>query len=220
MTKKKRGRWDNLKKNKNLKLRQDYINTHYINGMDSITGDKKTEGIRPMTPEEKDYLSGFYGEYINASFGEDPMMVTSESNKEKIKSLEKEYDELEKKVASLDPIKNMKERNPLARRMVDIRSEIVELDAKKDSYNRNNARNRCVLNKGKAINTLEFRTWGEFDQDTIGTEENVTEERVLDYDEKLKLYKHLNKNYPGMFTFEEVNKMSLELIYEIISTRG
>ena len=75
------------------------------------------------------------------------------------------------------------------------------------------------MNKGKAINTVEFRTWGEFDQDTIASEVPVKEERVLNYEEKLKLYKHLNKTHPGMFSFEDINKMSLELIYEILLTK-
>jgi hypothetical protein len=220
MKKKKRGKWDNLKKNKNLKLRRDYINTHYINGMDSITGDKKLEGLRELTSEEKDYLSDFYGEYINASFNEDSLMKTSETNKAQIIKLKKEYKDLEKVVSNLDPIKDMNKRNPLAKRMVTIKSELIELDIKKDSYNRNNARNRCVLNKGKAINTVEFRNWGELDQDTIGFVENNGEDTSLNYDQKIKLFKHLNKNYPGMFTFDQINEMTLELIYEILSTRG
>lgn len=133
--------------------------------MKSIT--KKGQGIRPLTDEEKDYLNEFYGEYINASFGEDNLMQTPEENKTKIKELQIEYEILENEIKDLDPIENMSERNEMARRMVDIKSEIVELDYKKDSYNRNNARNRCLLNKGKLTNNLEFRSWEEFDQNTI-----------------------------------------------------
>jgi len=222
MAKKKRGRWDNLKQNKNLKLRRDYINTHYINGMSSITGDKSVESIRALDNEEKDFLNDFYGEYINASFSDHPLNKTSNENKKKIVKLKEESESLEKQIKKLDPVKDMKKRNPLSRRLVDIKSEIIELDAKKDSYNRNNARNRCVLNKGKAINTVEFRNWGEFDQDTISyeDEEVLESNRILDYEEKLKLHKHLTKYYPGMFTFEEIDSLDLELIYEILSSRG
>lgn len=219
-SKSKRGRWDNLKRNKNLKLRRDYINTHYINGMESITNSKE-EGIRPLTDEEKDYLNSFYGEYVNASFTDKPLMKTSKKNQNKIKTLKKEMEDLENKISKLDPIKDMKERNPLSRRLVGIKSEIVELDAKKDSYNRNNARNRCILNKGKAMNTVELRSWGEFDQDNISYPDDKYEtDIVLDNNEKKKLYKNIEKVYPGMFTFDEINSMSLELLYEILSSRG
>ena len=217
MKKRKRGKWDNLRRNKNLKLRRDYINTHYIDGMDSITGDKNIEGIRPMTPEEKDYLSNFYGEYVNASFSENPLMETSEENKQKIKELKDEYKRLERKVFKLDPIKDMQKRNPLALRMVDIKSEIVRLDLKKDSYHRNNARNRCLLNKGKAINTVEFRTWEDLDQDTISNNLEYYEEKTMTYDEKYKLFQKINQIYPNVFTFEDINKMNAELIYEILN---
>lgn len=218
--KKKRGRWDNLKRNKNLKLRRDYINTHYINGMESITNSKE-EGIRALKDDEKDYLNSFYGEYVNASFSDKPLMKTSKKNINKIKLINKEIEELEERISNLDPIKDMKERNPLSRRLVDLKLEVVELDAKKDSYNRNNARNRCILNKGKAINTVELRSWGEFDQDNISyPDEGYETDIVLDNTEKKKLFKNIEKVYPGMFTFEEINSMSLELLYEILSSRG
>lgn len=37
----------------------------------------------------------------------------------------------------------------------------------KDCTDRNNARNRCLLNKKKATNELKFRSWEELDQNTI-----------------------------------------------------
>ena len=55
--KKKRGRWDNLNKRKNLKLRQDYMDTFFINGVTSVTGEGK--GIRALSDEEKDWLDDF-----------------------------------------------------------------------------------------------------------------------------------------------------------------
>jgi hypothetical protein len=174
VAKKKRKRWDNLKRNRNLKHRRDYIETHYIDGMESITG--KGEGIRPLTPEEKDWLDKFYGEFVNASVSHD------------------DYD------------------NQLHN----------DRDMVKDCYDRNNARNRCVLNKGKAINKIDFRTWGELDQDTISDSVDYKDEmseRLDDYESKYKMYKKVSKEYPDLFTFEEFMSYDINMIYDIISSK-
>lgn len=174
MAKKKRKRWDNLKKNRNLKHRRDYIETHYIDGMESITG--KGEGIRPLTPEEKDWLDKFYGEYVNASVSHD------------------EYD---------DQLHNNR-------------------DMVKDCYDRNNARNRCVLNKGKAINTLEFRTWGDLDQDTISDHvdyKNEMSDRLNEFENKYKMFKKVDKAYPNLFDYDEFMSYDVQMIYNIINSK-
>lgn len=171
MAKKRRGRWDNLIKKKNLKLRQDYMDVHFLNGVESVTGEG--QGLRPLTEEEKDWLNEFYGEYYNASVNH------------------KSYDE----------------------QMHD-NQEMV-----KDCYDRNNARNRCLLNKGKAINTVEFRSWGEFDQKTIDDGTNHQEEqdfKMFDYEQKEKMFKRINKNYPGLFELDEFMSYDIELIFEKI----
>jgi len=174
VAKKKRKRWDNLKRNRNLKHRRDYIETHYIDGMGSITG--KGEGIRPLTAEEKDWLDKFYGEYVNASVSHD------------------EYD---------DQLHNNR-------------------DMVKDCYDRNNSRNRCVLNKGKAINKIDFRTWGELDQDTISNTVDYKDEmsdRLDDYESKYKMYKKVSKEYPDLFTFGEFMSYDINMIYDIINSK-
>lgn len=171
MAKKRRGRWDNLIKKKNLKLRQDYMDVHFLNGVESVTGEG--QGLRPLTEEEKDWLNEFYGEYYNASVNH------------------KSYDE----------------------QMHDTQEMV------KDCYDRNNARNRCLLNKGKAINTVEFRSWGEFDQKTIDDGTNHQEEqdfKMFDYEQKEKMFKRINKNYPGLFEFDEFMSYDIELIFEKI----
>lgn len=171
MAKKKRGRWDNLTKSKNLKLRQDYMDVHFLNGVKSITGNG--EGIRALTEEEKDWLNEFYGEYYNASVNH------------------RSYDE-----------------------QLHDNQEMV-----KDCYDRNNARNRCLLNKGKAINTVEFRNWGEFDQKTIDDDIEYEEEtsiKFFEHTEKEKLYKRIEKNYPGLFEYDEFMSYDIHMIFEKI----
>jgi hypothetical protein len=169
----KRGRWDNLNKRKNLKLRQDYMDTFFINGVTSVTGEGK--GIRALTEEEKDWLNNFYGEYYNAS-------VNHRSYEEQLHDNE----------------------------------ELV-----KDCYDRNNSRNRCLLNKGKAINKVEFRSWKDFDQDTIHDDfiyENEQSIRLDDYDHKKKMYNRINKIYPDLFEFNEFMSYDIELIFEKIKS--
>lgn len=172
MAKKKRKKLDNLKRNKNLKHRRDYIETHYINGMPSITGEG--EGIRALTMEEKLWLDKFYGEYVNASVSHN------------------EYD---------DQLHNNR-------------------DMVKDCYDRNNARNRCVLNKGKAINKIEFRTWGELDQDMISgeIEYNDNMSNTLDeFENKLKMYKKVSKAYPDLFEYDEFMSYDVTMIMNKIA---
>lgn len=168
--KKKRGRWDNLKKNKNLKLRQDYMDVHFLNGVKSVTG--KGKGIRPLTEKEKDWYNEFYGEYYNAS-------VNHESYDNQLHDDE---------------------------------------DLVRDCYDRNNSRNRCLLNKGKAINKVEFRTWGEFDQDTISDsfDEYLDEfsDKVDDYDYRVRMFRRISKAYPNVFEFDEFMSYDMEMIYK------
>lgn len=47
----------------------------------------------------------------------------------------------------------------------------------KDCTDRNNQRNRCLLNRAKSTNNIEFRSWEEFDESTISEEL-----RYSDYD--------------------------------------
>lgn len=65
----------------------------------------------------------------------------------------------------------------------------------RDCYSRNNARNRCLLNKGKATNEVEFRSWEEFDQNTIA--------QLEDHDLEL-----LNAYYAGLLDDENESEDS------------
>lgn len=56
-----------LSKNENLRLRQDYMDVDYINGVRDANGKMV---IRPLTDEEKTFLNNFYKEDLNASINE------------------------------------------------------------------------------------------------------------------------------------------------------
>lgn len=172
----KRGRWDNLKKEKNLKLRQDYMDTHYVNGVPSITG--KGQGIPAMSAEDKDWLNRFYGEFNNAAVNHDDYSEQLHNTEELVK----------------------------------------------DCYDRNNARNRCQVNKYKAINKLKFRNWKDLDQDTIGGDfedrfDDIND-RMADHEEKTKMFKRISKVYPDLFELDEFMSFDIEMIYEKIKNQG
>lgn len=118
-------RHPNLKKRYNLKVRQDYIDTHYINGVDSVTGEGK--GLRPLNEEELDWLNKFYGEYVNAS-------VNQKSHEDQLHNTE----------------------------------ELV-----KDCYNKNNARNRCVMNKVKKLDRLKYESDVDVNLSDIDCDEDI-----------------------------------------------
>lgn len=151
------------------------MDVHFLNGVESVTGEG--QGIRALTPEEKDWLNEFYGEYYNASVNHREYNDQLHDNKEMVK----------------------------------------------DCYDRNNARNRCLLNKGKAINTVEFRSWGEFDQKTIDDGEIYEEEvdfKTYDYESKNKMFKKINKNYPGLFDLDEFMSYDIQMIFEKIKNNS
>jgi hypothetical protein len=54
-----------LQRRLNRKIRQDYIEPDYINGVTGVDG---KQAIRALTGEEKSWLNRFYEEYIIASF--------------------------------------------------------------------------------------------------------------------------------------------------------
>lgn len=54
-----------LNKSVNLKIRSDYIEPGYVNGVRSVDG--SGEGIRPLNEEELEWLNKFYSEYVGAS---------------------------------------------------------------------------------------------------------------------------------------------------------
>lgn len=134
--------------------------------------------IRPMTEEEIAFLDKFYEEYIVTTLSKDDDNelvhednILSEGREERAKkyeALKAEREYVKKKLDKLDPIKDMAERNVLARKYVDLKDEIRRHKPyDKETYDRNNDRNNDLYNKLKMINDLELKTWGEWDQNNI-----------------------------------------------------
>lgn len=137
-----RAKYPALERKYNLKTRQDYIELDYVNGVINSDGECV---IRALNDEEKTFLNAYYEEVVGANFIHD-------------KDLRRLYEEM----------KPLKRRNDL-----DV-GELDDLSILQDEYNKradevllysnhsdqkkiygeNNARNRCLYNKTKAIGIL------------------------------------------------------------------
>ncbi len=161
-TRRSKTKYPNLKKSMNLKARRDYIETHYVNGMKSVTGDG-SEGIRALTVEEKEWLNTFYGEYVNASFTKSDLDIHShdEGTEQRIMDVR---DALTMYKAKIKKNKMAKE-DWIAYN--DFKDELYEIDYYKNSTDRNNQRNRCLYNETKKRGMLVKRSPKEMDDDTI-----------------------------------------------------
>lgn len=95
----------------NTKVRKDYIEADYINGVKNSKGETV---IRALTEEEKAWLNDFYGEFINAN-------VKREGG-------------------------------------------IIDWEDRKEIYNANNSRNRCIYNQKKIRGMLIDLDVDEYDK--------------------------------------------------------
>lgn len=155
-----------LKTNLNIKRRQDYLdNIHYVDGVKSVDG--KSEGIRGLNPDEKEWLNKFNKEFYGASFEDDDSL-----------NLHQKTASDEEILATRDYISDLRKR-AAKEKDSDIAAELYEeleimlvllseLHPQKKCTDANNARNRCLLNKGKATNEVKFIPWETVDQNVIG----------------------------------------------------
>jgi seryl-tRNA synthetase len=133
-----------------IKSRKEFIDTDYING---VYDAENRQLIRPLTNEEKQWLNKFYKEHLHASFCEEDPMVKKLSQekkdkmKESIQSLSQQIKDLQKDINKLVITKNKIEKKI---------NKIKEKDLRRQIYENNNARNRCVLNRKKASKDLLY----------------------------------------------------------------
>lgn len=174
-----------LKKNLNLKSRRDYLPYDYYKGVESINEDG-TEGIRPMTDEEKEWLNQFNKEFVGASFSENESENLHQRTPKQLRRIEKLKKEIR---ASKDIIKRMEastkkyseEIKKEYKKLHKLEEERLAIDYKKQCTDANNDRNRCVTNIGKMTNKLKFRTMGEIDQDNLEMEDFDDYQDMLHY---------------------------------------
>lgn len=153
-----------LDKTFNLKTRSDLYDYDYINGYhDEETG----VTIRALTESEKEYLNKFTEEYVNAGFKPRKKRVHKQKKSEHPKNInlrqfnKKMLEHIKAMTESLNnsDIANTSKSN--LRRLIskfrnDVKKKIkremkfIKDFYKKDSYDSNNSRNRCILTRAKA----------------------------------------------------------------------
>jgi len=164
MAKKRKGKYPNLDKGKNLKRRADYIEPDYVNG---IKGEDGEYVIRPLTEEEKSWLNDFYGEtiavsdrYLNPTEQMMEYMKKKSNIKKEIKDIKKEKSYKSKKQSDKDSkIKSLLSKiDDIEEKLDQLRLEYGVLyptcDEHRELYNENNSRNFCLYNNRKARGML------------------------------------------------------------------
>lgn len=168
------------------------MDTHYIDGMPSITGDG-SQGIRPLTDEEKDWLDNFYRQDLIASWKPDEsgLIEGSEEFVAKIeKSLKKAKNSLKAAVKKKD-VELVRELNAT---IDELNEEYRKLNRKIDSYRRNNERNRCLHNQSKKTGKLVYVDYRSLDEDDatrlngLELEHLIVDDVDIDENEFIKLH--------------------------------
>ena len=132
-----------LQKKFNLKMRQDYIETEYVNGVYDKDGRML---MRPMNNDEKNFLNSFYEEVIGANFMHDNELRRLHGEMKILKD--------RKYLSEEENLKLMELQIEYFARADDVLLYSDHCDQKK-LYGENNARNRCVYNRSKSINMLD-----------------------------------------------------------------
>jgi hypothetical protein len=159
LQKRKDAKYPNLERDLNLKGRQDYIETEYIDGVyDDETGKLV---IRPLTNEEKQWLDSFYNEYVNVNLKDS--LIHDVMTEDQRKSLKNEVKKLNKRIKA-----NQQQINKLIIENNVLKNEVVELkklDYKGDIISAHNARNTCAFNFSKktyqqvSLDEFEYDDW-------------------------------------------------------------
>lgn len=170
MSRRNKSKYPNLRKKLNTKLRQDYMdNIDYIHG---VINDKGETVIRKLSDSELEFLNKFNAEYYNASFdkNDNNNLHANKASDEIIHNIKEDISALKKKIKKEYDVDNLK---VLYAELEEMTEYLVEIYPKKERMDANNARNRCILNKGKAEKKLSVIPWEEeeryieIDQDSI-----------------------------------------------------
>lgn len=159
-----------LDKRYNLKSRRDYMdNTYYVDGVKNKKGEYL---MRPLNDEEKEFLNKFNSEYYGASFDVDDSknLHQFKADKETLDAIRQSIRELKATIKEGEKTGMDKEKlRALYREAEATREQLTELNPKLKCTDANNQRNSCLVNKGKATNTVRFIPWDSTNQDLIGT---------------------------------------------------
>lgn len=132
-----------LQRKYNLKMRQDYIETEYINGVFDKDGNQV---IRSLNCDEKDFLNKYYEEAVGANFLYDSELKSINQELRKLKS---KRDLSKGELLELDKLQL-----EYYARADEVLLYPEHADQKK-LYGENNTRNRCLFNRTKAVGILD-----------------------------------------------------------------
>ena len=167
-TKRNQTKYPALDKTYNLKTRTELYDYDYIDGYhDSETG----HTTRPLNDSEKKFLNKFTEEYINAEFNPRKRRVMKQkkadhpknANLKKLNKVILDYlKTMNQSVVNSDIASSTKTnlRRMIAKFKNEIKKKIkkemkfIKDYYKKEAYDNNNARNRCILTKAKASGRL------------------------------------------------------------------
>lgn len=163
-TRRSREKYPYLKKELNTKRRRDYLdNTYYIDGVESVDYSSDDGGIRPLNEEERAWLNKFNSEYYGASFSKNDKnnLHQTKASKKKLDKIKKEIKDLKGQIKTIESKKkkDVDKLTELHDKVKKLGETYEYLYPKKSCTDANNARNRCLVNKGKATGTLKFIPW-------------------------------------------------------------
>ena len=217
MTKKKRSdyKYPNLSREVNLKSRQDYIETDYINGIYDNNGN---ELMRPMTAEEKEWLDTFYGETIVTSskkFNPTPetKKLAKRKGKYKAKAAKRKKEIKLKEHENDNKLKYYKKKISDIEECLDfLRKEAGVLNYKSEDqrslYKDNNTRNDCIYNNLKSRGMLIDLTIENYDSFIAQMWELISTDI---YDSQDAMIEEVEKRLRGSFLPESVESYPQDL---------
>ena len=164
-TRREKSKYPNLQPGLNLKIRKDYIEADYINGVKNENGETV---IRALNDEEKEFLDQFYKEYIN----------TNGLNPQDTKEFRDFRKEIKKEIKECTCSEKLKFLEEELRRCEEIIEEIREendvmFSGNEDVrglYEANNSRNRDLYNHRKVrgmLIDLDVESYDKFVSDLI-----------------------------------------------------
>ena len=126
----------------NLRLRKDYIEPEYINGIYDQDGNQV---IRPLNDVEKDFLNRYYEETVGANFLHDSELRDLYDQMKPLKRKKRLNPEEEKLLKRLEKAYRKRADNVLL---------YPDIADQRELYKENNSRNACLMNRIKATGNL------------------------------------------------------------------
>lgn len=163
MTKKHKNKFDPLRKNGTLKTRKDFIETDYVNGVRDEDGKMV---IRPLTKEEKEWLSQYYQEAENVNFNKTEEIKVEHEKLRKLIRKYRPYKELNKQ----EHPKVINQRAKLRALREESNSFFVDDKQRKELFKQDNDRRSDIFNVAKqtgALVNLDINEYDRFTSDAI-----------------------------------------------------